>query len=68
MVYFFNIGCKKRINFRKNLPIGWKVSEKLIPPQCFSTEWMSSDNYEEFAKSLELKIIKIFKKLRKIFR
>ena len=48
--YIFSIlGAKKEIISGKKLPIGWKVSEKLIPPQCFSTIWMSNDNYEEFA-------------------
>jgi hypothetical protein len=31
-----------------NIPIGWIISEGLIPPQCFVREWVSSDNFEEF--------------------
>ena len=30
------------------MPIGWKFEGKLIPPQCFVKEWVSSDNFEEF--------------------
>ena len=37
------------------LPIGWKTPEGLIPPQCFAREWMSSDNFEEFAKKHSIK-------------
>ena len=61
--YIFSIlGAKKELISEKKLPIGWKISEKLIPPQCFSTEWMSSDNYEEFAKKFRIKNYKDFSK------
>ncbi len=59
--YVFSIlGAKKEIISEKKLPIGWKVSEKIIPPQCFSTIWMSGDNYEEFSKKFEIKNYKDF--------
>ena len=57
---FSILGAKKELISGKKLPIGWKVSEKLIPPQCFSTEWMSSDNYEEFVKKFGIKNYKDF--------
>ncbi len=61
--YIFSIlGAKKEIISEKKIPIGWKVSENIIPPQCFSTEWMSSDNYEEFAKKFGIKNYKDFSK------
>ena len=48
--YIFSIlGAKKELISEKTLPIGWKIIKTLIPPQCFSTIWMSGDNYEEFA-------------------
>ncbi|HCU90684.1 MAG TPA: hypothetical protein DGR97_12105 [Gammaproteobacteria bacterium] len=31
-----------------NMPIGWEISEGIIPPQCFVREWHSSDNFEAF--------------------
>ena len=59
--YIFSIlGAKKEIISEKKLPIGWKVSEKIIPPQCFSTIWMSGDNYEEFSKKFDIKNYKDF--------
>ncbi len=60
MVHFFNFGCKKEIISETNLSIGWKVSEKIIPPQYFSTKWMSGDNYEEFSKKFDIKNYKDF--------
>ena len=56
------LGAKKELISEKKLPIGWKISEKLIPPQCFSTEWMSSDNYEEFVQKFGIKNYKDFSK------
>ena len=48
--YIFQIlGAKKEKISEKQLPIGWEITKQLIPPQCFSTVWMSGDNYEEFA-------------------
>ena len=41
-------GAKKEVVSEKPLPIGWRFEDKIIPPQCFSTLWMSGDNYEEF--------------------
>ncbi len=29
------------------VPVGWKVKDRLLPPQCFVYEWDSGDNYEE---------------------
>ena len=54
------MGAKKEIISEKKLPIGWKVSEKIIQPQCFSTIWMSGDNYEEFSKKFDIKNYKDF--------
>jgi len=34
---------------KNKFPLGWTVSGKSIPPQCFATEWMSSDNYKAYA-------------------
>jgi len=61
--YVFSIlGAKKEKISEKKLPIGWKVSEKIIPPQCFSTVWMSGDNYEEFADKFAISNYKDFSK------
>ena len=61
--YIFSIlGAKKELISKKKLPIGWKVSEKTILPHCLSTEWMSSDNYEEFVKKFGIKNYKDFSK------
>ncbi len=61
--YIFSIlGAEEESISEKKLPIGWKVSEKIIPPQCFSTQWMSGDNYEEFAQKFEIKNYKDFSK------
>jgi len=27
----------------------WRVGDKVIPPECFVREWMSGDNFEEYA-------------------
>ena len=59
---FSILGAKKELISGKKIPVGWKVSEKLVPPQCFSTEWMSSDNYEEFAINFGIKNFKDFSK------
>ena len=42
------LGAKKEDRFTNQKPIGWKFDGKLIPPQCFVKEWVSSDNFEEF--------------------
>ena len=61
--YIFSIlGAKKELISEKKLPIGWKISEKLILPQCFSTVWMSGDNYEEFADKFVINNYKDFSK------
>ena len=61
--YIFSIlGAKKEKISEKKLSIGWKVSEKIIPPQCFSTVWMSGDNYEEFADKFAISNYKDFSK------
>ena len=38
-----------------NLPIGWKASGGLIPPQCFVRIWSSGDNFEEFEEQFAIK-------------
>ena len=59
--YIFSIlGAKKEIISDKKLSIGWRVSKRIIPPQCFSTIWMSGDNYEEFSKKFDIKNYKDF--------
>ena len=61
--YIFSIlGAKEELISEKKLPIGWNVSEKIIPPQCFTTLWMSGDNYEEFADKFAIKNHKDFSK------
>ena len=45
----FSINGAREEDIREaNIPIGWVISEGLIPPQCFVKEWVSSDNFEEF--------------------
>ncbi|MBO44278.1 MAG: hypothetical protein CMM28_11200 [Rhodospirillaceae bacterium] len=45
----FSINGAREENIREaNIPMGWIISEGLIPPQCFVKEWVSSDNFEEF--------------------
>lgn len=36
------------------LPAGWAVDGRFLPPGCFVREWESSDNFEEFAKLLNV--------------
>ena len=42
--------------------IGWQTDEGLIPPHCFVTEWMSGDNFEEFAQQYSIEHIEDFKR------
>ena len=49
------IGARKENIQVSEMPIGWETSHGLIPPQCFAREWMSSDNFEEFAKKHSIK-------------
>ena len=42
------LGANKEDPSNDKMPIGWKFEGKLIPPQCFVKEWVSSDNFEEF--------------------
>ena len=38
-----------------DLPVAWKVGDKILPPQCFVREWISSDNFEEFERVFSIK-------------
>ena len=64
MVYLFNVGKrrKKKKILPEKTPVGWKFEGKLIPPQCFSTLWMSGDNYKENADKFDIKNYKDFSK------
>jgi len=42
------------------LPTQWKVDNQVIPPQCFTRIWQSSDNYEEFEDHFNIKTTKDF--------
>ncbi len=33
-----------------HVPVGWKVDDRLLPPQCFVYEWNSHDNFQEVAR------------------
>ena len=35
-------------------PVGWEVDGKPLPPRCFAVEWLSSDNFEEFAERFSI--------------
>ena len=59
---FSILGAKKEVVSEKPLPIGWRFEDKIIPPQCFSTLWMSGDNYEEFAEKFNIQNFKDFSK------
>jgi len=48
-----NLDFKKPIN--KELPIGWRVNNKMLGYQCFTYPWMSQDNYKAFLEALEIK-------------
>ena len=61
-VIFSILGAKKEVISKKILPVGWRFADKIIPPQCFSTLWMSGDNYEEFADKFKIKDYKDFSK------
>ena len=41
--------------------IGWNINGDILHPQCFSRPWMSSDNYEEFAKEYNITDLNNFK-------
>ena len=43
-----------------SLPIEWKVNNQVIPPQCFTRIWQSSDNYEAFEDQFNIKTTKDF--------
>ncbi len=32
------------------VPVGWKVKDRLLPPQCFVYMWDSGDNFQEVAR------------------
>ena len=53
-------GAKNEKISETKLPIAWKVSGKIIPPQCFSTLWLSSENYEKFSSKFNIKHYKYF--------
>ena len=56
------IGARKENIQVSEMPIGWKTSNGLIPPQCFVRNWMSSDNFEEFESQYSIKNRKDFRK------
>ena len=56
------IGALKENIQVSEMPIGWKTSNGLIPPQCFVRNWMSSDNFEEFESQYSIKNRKDFRK------
>ena len=33
-----------------SVPVGWKVDDRLLPPQCFVYMWDSGDNFQEVAR------------------
>jgi len=42
------------------LPVEWKVDNQVIPPQCFTRIWQSSDNYEAFEDHFNIQTTKDF--------
>ena len=42
-------------------PNGWEIREGLIPPQCFVTEWLSGNNFEEFADKYSIENVEAFR-------
>lgn len=38
----------------KNLPKGWKIDGRLIPPHCLPRPWISGDNFESYAEYYNL--------------
>ena len=49
------------------LPIGWKIDGKIIPPQCFSTIWVSGANYAEFADRFSIDTVDLMDNPGKYF-
>ena len=37
-----------------SVPVGWKVDDRLLSPQCFVYEWWSSNNFEAFAEQFSI--------------
>ena len=37
-----------------DLPIGWRYNGKILPYESFVTEWISSDNFEEFEEHFKI--------------
>ena len=37
-----------------DLPIGWRYNGKIFPHESFVTEWISSDNFEEFEEHFKI--------------
>ncbi len=58
---FSILGAKEEIIDSKML-IGWQPDGRLIPPQYFSTKWMSGDNYKDFADKFMIKNYRNFAK------
>lgn len=51
----FSINGVAEEKVEKPTPIGWRVKDKIIPPQCFSyEEWGDVDIFGEFAKKFHI--------------
>ena len=51
----------------KDLPEGWRVDGKLIPPQCLPHPFISQDNFESFASYYKLDVGEFEKEPGKFF-
>ncbi len=43
-----------------SIEFGWKVGETILPPQCFSHQWVSAENFEEIAEEFDVSQYNIF--------
>ena len=59
---FSILGTNKEEPAENKMPVGWKINGKILPPQCFSTLWMSGDNYEDFADKFAIRDYEHFSK------
>ena len=43
--------------------LGWVTNGKMLHPDCFPTEWMSSDNFERYEERFKIRDIERFRRL-----
>lgn len=52
--YIFSIPSAQQETIAGIASVGWPYEGSVLPSSCFSTEWHSSDNYEEYAEQFSI--------------